>query len=410
MSYLDDLREYTYTSPSGSVHRVEFDDLNRGVDPKVAVMEPPQQSRAEVQNLGSGGIRIPMNFYVSGMDYNVRADALFEALMEPTDSRRPGTLQHPRWGDILVSVVSGPFQAERFVEGMGQATFTGEFIRIDRETKFPGTSTDAGGQLQADADAAADQSAAGYTANGAPGTPGETVAVTAGSTNFLTATGDALRGMASSADDLGSQFEADLATALASVDALVADPADLASSVMALVRAPAVAALTVGDKIRSYQTLMTSSASLTTNTYAECELMLLTLGAVSVGACEASLSGDLGNRGAAVDASDLIDQILTQLREAIEAAELTGWRPDGDTVAALETALSTARARLLSSSFDLKTERRKPLPSAMDPNTAVKTLYGTWSEDTLDQFIKDNDLADDEFFGIPAGREVVWYA
>ena len=50
------------------------------------------------------------------------------------------------------------------------------------------------------------------------------------------------------------------------------------------------------------------------------------------------------------------------------------------------------------------------LPWSMSPNDAVKFLYGTWSDALLVQFIADNDLEDDEFFMIPAGREVVWYA
>src|SRR6185436_6254509 len=173
--------------------------------------------------------------------------------------------------------------------------------------------------------------------------------------------------------------------------------------VLALIRAPASALLQVNDKINSYKTIANGMVSLTVNSYAECELLFLGIGAVAVASCEATLSGDLGNRGDAVDASDNIDAILAQIRALLEAAEATGWTCDGDTWAGIEDLMSTCRSRLLNASFDLKAERRKALPSAMDPHSAVKALYGTWSDELVDQFGRDNDLADDEWFMIPAG-------
>lgn len=411
MSYLDDLRECRYTAPSGASFALQFDDLSRSTEPKAALLDPPQQSRTEVQNLGFSGVRFPMSFYLSGPEYHTVADDLFDALMEPTDTRRPGTLQHPRWGDVLVAVVSGPSQVEGFVENMGQAVFTVEFITVDREAKFPDSSADAGGIVQAGADDCAAASEANYGANGVPENPAETARVGQNTTNFLTQTGDALRGLASSAQDLGAQFSADLNTALSTVDDLVADPLALASSILALVRAPAQAVLEINAKIESYKTIANGMVSLTVNSFAECELLFLGMGAVAVASCEASLSGlDFGNRGDAVDASDNIDAILAQLRALLEAAETTGWVCDGDTWAGIEDLMSTCRSRLLNASFDLKAERRKALPSAMDPHSAVKALYGTWSDELVDQFGLDNDLADDEWFMIPAGRMVVWYA
>lgn len=410
MSFLDDLRTCTYVSPSGKSFDLQFDELSRSTNQKTAVLEPPQQSRAEVQSLGFEAIRLPMAFYVSGENYHTEADALFVALTERTDSSSPGTLKHPRWGDILVALSSGPSQVEGFVDNLGFASFSVEFIRLDRMAKFPATSTDAGGQIQADSDAAAAASQDAYAANGAPTTPGETALVTRGSEDFLTATGNALRGMASAASDFGAQFEADLATALGSLDSLVSAPVELAATILGLVRKPANAALAIDAKLSAYNDLVSSMVTMTVASYAECELLFLSSGAVACAATEASLEGTLTTRSDAINAAEWLDVIAAALRSLLELAEATGWRADGDAVARQEDLLSKARARLLESSFDLKTQRSKPLPWAMDPNTAVKTLYGVWSDDLLTQFGADNDLADDEWFMIPAGRVVVWYA
>lgn len=409
MSYLDDLRTCRYTSPSGKVFDLQFDEVVREGGKKLSVNEPPQQDRAEIQDLGNLGIRLPMTLYFSGQEYHTDADAFYLALSERYSQDAPATMSHPRWGDILVCPTTWT-QTEGFVEGMGRATFAVEFIRVDRTAKFPTTGNDAGAQLQADVDAAASSATDGYAANGTPETPGDIATVTAKSSDLFTVIGDTLRGLASGAEDLGAQFEADLATALGSVDALVADPATLAEAVMSLARAPAVAVMGIGDKVRSYQTLVESIGLSTVNTYAEAELMLMSLAGGCAGACEATLTGDLGTRADAVESADLIDEILETLRLTLEAAQEIGWAPEADTVAALEEMLARARARLLEASFSLKVERRLILSGSSDPCSMVKKLYGTFSDTLLEQFILDNDLSDDEFFMIPMGREVVWYA
>lgn len=411
MSYLDTLRPCKYTSPSGQTFDLMFEELSRDGSKKLQVNEPPQQDRAEVTDLGNSGIRLPMTLYISGMDYTATSDAFFVALSERYTQAKPATLSHPRWGDILVCPTSWT-QVESFVDGMGQAVFTVEFIRVDREAKFPATGTDAAGQLQADIDAATSASQSAYTENGVPSTPGDIANVTAKSSDLFTDLGTSLSGMASAASDLGAQFQADLATALASVDALVAAPEDLALAVMSLARAPADALIAVSDKVRGYQTMLDTLTLGTVASYAEAELLLLGLCASATGASEATLSGDLGTRGDAVESSDLLDAMLAQIIAAIEAAEAVqvGWAPDAQTVSLVQDMVSTARARLLEESFSLKTERRTELPASMDPNSAVFFLYGRWSDDLLTQFGKDNDLQDDEWFMLPARYVAVWYA
>lgn len=410
MSYLDALRTCKYTSPSGKSFSLSFDEVSREGGKKLSVNEPPQQDRAEVQDLGNLGIRLPMTLYIAGQDYHTDADAFYLALSERYSADSPATLQHPRWGDILVCPTTWT-QTEGFVEGMGQAVFSVEFIRVDRTAKFPATANDAGAQLQADIDAAAEAGTGAYTENGTPTTPGDIATVTAKSTDLFTAIGDSLRGMASSAEDLGAQFEADLATALGSVDALVADPVTLAEAVMSLARAPAQAVIAIGDKVREYQTLVDTIGLTTAASYAEAELVLLALCGGCAGASEATLSGDLGTRSDAVESADLIGDITDAMRLALERAQADlGWAPDADTVAKLEDMLSTARARLLDASFSLKVERHYVTSGPIDPISLMRQLTGGFSDSALDQAVKDNDLSDEEFFLLPPGFDWVWYA
>ena len=410
MSYLDDLRECRYTSPSGALFFLQFDDVSRDGGKKAVVHELPQQDRVEVQDLGNLGIKFPMTLYFSGQDYHTTADSFFVALSEKYTADNPGVLRHPRWGDILVCPITWN-QSEGFVDGLGQAVFTVEFARVDRTTKFPTGGVDSASQLAADADAAAASSATAYTTNGAPTTPGEVAAVTSTSGNLFTSIGYALRGIASSAEDLGAQFDADLATTLGSVDALVADPASLADALLTLARKPAEAVVAIADKVTQYRTMIDSMATNLATSYAEAELVLMGVTAGCIGATDATLSGDLSTRADAVDASEDIDAIMAAFNALLEAQNSSlGWLPDPQTVADTMEMLSTCRARLLEASFSLKVERHYTVPGPVDLISLIKMLTGTFSDSALDQAVKDNDLADDEFFQVPAGFDWVWYA
>lgn len=408
MSYLDDLRTMTYTSPSGKSFVLGFDDVARTGGKKSAIVEPPQQNRAVVQDLGNKGIRFSLSVYISGMDYHTTADAFFVALSEPCDSDSPATLSHPRWGDILVCPEGDFSQVESFVAGMGQAVFTFDLVRVDRSAKFPGLATDAGSQLAADSEAAkATAKAAALSADG----PQSAAQMTANTLKCLTDVSDALRGGASQVDDIGTQFEAALVTIEATVDDLVTSGPDLAEALTNLIVLPSSAAISVTEKVASLALFCPMLASQIIDSPAALSLLAVTASATSAATAEATLTGDLENQQDAIDAADKVDIIISAIRAAIEAAEArVGELADRDTVDSALSLLSSTRARLIEKSFDLKSARVTVLPVSMDPDTAVKLLYGTWSDDLLTSFIADNDLEDDEFFMLPAGFEAVWYA
>jgi prophage DNA circulation protein len=388
MSYLDDLRECTYTSPSGKAFTLQFDEVSRTGGKKLAVHDLPQQDRAEAQDLGNQAKRFPMTLYISGMDYHKTADDFDLALGEHYDGDTPGVLGHPRWGDILVVPSDQWTQTENFVDGMGQAVFSVEFLTVTRDKKFPTSSTDAAGALRSASSAAAASSASAYTDNGAPATIGEVTAVTATLGNLFTAIGDSLRGIASSAEDIGAQFDADLATAIGSVDALVSAPADLADALLTLARKPAEAVVAIADKVSQYRTMIDSMAGNLAGSYAEAEIVLMGVTAGCIGATDATLSGDLSTRADAVDASEDIDAIMAAFNALLEAQNTAlGWLPDPQTVADMMEILSTCRARLLEASFSLKVERHYTVPGPVDPISLIKMLTGTFSDDALDQAV-----------------------
>lgn len=408
MSYLDDLRTMTYTSPSGASFELVFDDVNRTGGKKSVIIEPPQQSRAVVQDLGNKGVRFSVTVYIVGMDYHTTADEFFTALSEPCDSDNPATWSHPRWGDILVCPEGDFSQAESFVDGMGQAVFSFDLVRVDRSAKFPTLKTDSGSKVKALTAAAKAATIAGAKSAFDPSTAARAIS----NVRFvITNAVDSLRGVASQVADIGTEFDA-LVTTLTSVDvALVSAGSDLASSLISLITIISPADVPVSEKVLALSEFANSLTGIDVDSEVALSTLSVTSSAVAIATADSILVGHIATRQDAIDSSNQIDSMLLFLQSIIETAESgVGAVADRDTVDALTTALSEARSRLLEQSFSLRAARVTVLPVSVDPNTAVKLLYGTWSDDLLDRFVADNDLQGEEFFLLPPGFEAVWYA
>jgi hypothetical protein len=117
--------------------------------------------------------------------------------------------------------------------------------------------------------------------------------------------------------------------------------------------------------------------------------------------------------GAAAAIKTLLDDL--QAWNDLNYAEITpdyledGATDTGDGLEDLQDLVNSVIGLLVSKSFDALTEMRKPLESDRTPYDLCFELYGTAINDVLDVFIESNDLAGDEIFLIPKGREIVWY-
>ncbi len=133
MSYLDRLRTAKYIAPSGSIFIFKFNDLKRSGGKKAPIQEFPQQNEADVKDLGNLADRYPVELFFTGADYDQIADSFKEALAE----KGPATLLHPRWGDLSVLPLTY-IQSEGFVDGMRQARFSIDFVRV-ADVEYPTT-------------------------------------------------------------------------------------------------------------------------------------------------------------------------------------------------------------------------------------------------------------------------------
>lgn len=397
MPYLDRLRECAYTDPSGTTHKLLFDELTREIPKKVAIFSLPQQDRVETQDLGADGIDYPMDLYITGPDYDTAADAFMAGLA----LKGPGILSHPRWGDINVQVTGTPVQSESFVDGMGRAMFQVTFKHIEQQAKFPETSVNAESTIKTAADSSASTLVSAFLG---PKTANDIAIVSAQAVNFFNKLKNILAASASIDDEVAAALESGLTQAIDAIDSLVDNPTDLAQTVTDLSRIPASTSGSISDKIGAYSTLFNSLTTDYSNGVASNPRFLTTtLSATAIAMSESAAYGTLKNREDAIAASDTVAELLAYYQSVMDEAG-----PDGDTILQVIDLLTTAQAYLLESSFGLKTARRKILENNSDPLTETFALYGT--VEMLDQFCKDNMLQEDEFFLLPMGREVIWYA
>ncbi len=102
---------------------------------KLVTHEYPNTGRRFVEDLGDLQETFTINGFVTGIDYNVKRDALIAALKSPDR----GELVHPMFG--VVTVVAKPYTLSEVMTEFGVAKFTMVFEKSDEST-FPGISGD----------------------------------------------------------------------------------------------------------------------------------------------------------------------------------------------------------------------------------------------------------------------------
>lgn len=413
MAYADRLRGAAYTSPSGTRFELQFDDLERSGGKKASVHEFPQRDDVEVQDLGNAAERYPMSAYFTGDDYDQRADAFKAALGESG----PGTLHHPRWGDIPVFIM-GWTQSEKFVDGLGRADFKLDFIKVKPATEievFPVTEV-----AQADAiTAITDESIASVTAEAAEAfAPINAADVTACQEIESTVNAAAVENLEAivAQDPKKATTFRDISRGIENgIDSIAASPLKVFQDVAAIMKLPAQLITKITGKIEAYRSLIVATLESIPRSYAQALAQAQALYCALGGVLSATTVGTLASRSEAIAAAEAAEELAATVAEAIEGYEATveGYRADPEIASAMAEAAAVAKASLIERAYSLRAERRVVLATDRTPLDFIASVTADLSaglEGPLDEFIEANGLHGAELLLIPAGREVVYYA
>jgi len=402
LSYLDRLREGKYTSPSGKIFLFQFDDLGRTDGKKSAVHEIPQTDLSIVQDLGCKTTGYKIDLYFSGVDYDETADAFRDALRESG----PGTLAHPRWGDLPVLAVSFD-QNERFVEGMGRADFSVEFIHAPKVCLSSSAITSAA-VASAGAIARA-ASKASYIQKAVQATLADFAEVKNRVRSTLRTVRRTTARIIGGISTISQTINAQILSITADLDALLASPAEFAAAIDTLIAACAEAPIYIVDKVTTYYDIIAGTTETAPVTEAQAQVAVLVVSAATASAIQSSTTGTLESRAEAISAHDTLATLYESARSAIEAAEAaSGIVADPETMQAMAAAYAQAAAYLLAASYNLRIERRTTLTGEATPLELVYRFYKNL--DRLDEFERQNNLEGDALLIVPTGREVRYYA
>ncbi|KKL23760.1 hypothetical protein LCGC14_2422150, partial [marine sediment metagenome] len=250
MSYLDRLRTAKYTSPSGSEFAFKFNDLKRSSSKKAAVHELPQQDDPSVQDLGNTAVRFAIEAFFSGENYDQVADSFWDALAE----KGPGVLQHPRWGDLSVLPLTYA-QSEGFVDGMRQARFEIEFVRVG-EIAYPTTIVQTEASIEDSLDTAGEATGEAFGAQFDPESAADTAAAKDTIGDSLAAFSENISGIIAENEKLSEEIKRLTAEIENTLDTLILDPIVMAQSYVHLFRTPGRMATSITKKIDGYGAML----------------------------------------------------------------------------------------------------------------------------------------------------------
>lgn len=403
MSYLDRLRKGKYTSPSGKEFDFFFTELSRSGSKKSATLEVPQSDFAVVQDHGCKAIDFPLSIFFDGADYDQIADEFYAALRE----HGPGVLAHPRWGDVKVLATSFT-QSEKFVDGMGRAEFSVDFVHAPNENMLSTTAITASAVASA---ASASIESANAVVGAKFGNPvlRDLAECRSRLLKSIRSTKTRLIQLTGTVREVAQKINAASVSFEANIDTLINSPGELASAFAEVISAAAGTEIGISEKVSAFGDLLTSAITENPTTASQAIITEMIVSTVLAASVESASTGSIYSRDDAIGIHNQIADIFERSRLVIEAAEKSsGYAADPETQALLAKAATNALAYLLASSYDLRMERRVSLDGAATPLELVYRFYK--DVDRLDEFCDQNHLEGDLLFIVPAGQEVRYYA
>jgi len=413
---LDDLQQGSYKSPSGQVVTFDYEDIESSVDKKTSVFESAVGNGTYVQSNGRTSGRFPMRCYLSGRDYKAKAEAFLSAVLEDGE----GVLTHPVFGDITVVPVGQVTRIDPLKSGAGQVVYDVEFY----ETVGLQIG-ETGGNAQV-FDSLMEASAVDFSNKVQLTDPVDKASFRNKLKSALKKMSDAIKKASGAVAKVNEAIEDSGDSINRGMDTLLGEPLALARQTQLLIGEPRRQASLTNSKALAYQNLArdiftgtlaepSKYAKETINIFHLNKMMAQSyLGNTAMLLAE---STDYLTKADYINAADKLLALREDYQawhddnfESLEVSTISEANTDtGDGLAELNQLISSVASGLITRSFEAKTERREPLASDRTPLDLCYELYGTTTFDVLDHFTSMNELAGDEFFLIPKGREIVWH-
>lgn len=407
-----------YQSPSGDKIPFDFEDVSSGYDTRSAPFESATGDGTYVQPGGHSSARLPMRAFFHGEGYDTRAEAFLKAVLE----RGEGVLTHPQYRKpINVVPVGNIDRFDGYKSGTNQTIFTLTFFETT------GLLLGAKKDLQQSFDSLLDASAADFANNIRVSDPVDKTSFI----NQVKAVAKAIEvGMkrASQGLEAATQGVEDIGDSInRGIDILIGAPLTMARQIQILIGEPARQAESVKAKLAGYNDLAASifgSADAEQSSYSNESINNLHLNLL----VSRTITGNYATLAEAGSSEYVTKADYIEQAEALQALldNYQAWSDNnfqaigvnyidqpstdvGGGVLDLQELVALAISRLITGSFDAKSQVSFFLDSERTPLDLCFNLYGTADNDTFDLFKLSNNIVGDEHFLIPKGRQVVYY-
>lgn len=413
MTFLDRLEPFQYESPKKKLFTLQFDNVVRSGGKKIGINEFPNQNITNEQELGNIANRFPVNCYLTGNDYDREADRFWKALEE----NGVGKLDHPRWGSYDVIPITYT-QTEEFVDGIGRANFTIEFIRYYPESKGFFAFLSAPFEIIELVIGAIDSVLSVATAVRRLGRGIQRQIGTARSevNRIKGRTSDTLgsfkkqnKNFGVRAKELRNRINETQKSIERNIESLAQDPARLVSQMIVLFRLPALVTSSIRAKVEGYRDLLTSLQGQLTATGAtfseyEATIQSCVCTAASIALVESSLEGEVQTRNESVSIADTLYESSLQLKTIYDSCEAFGGNVDYSIYKEIQKTITICQKLIIDRAINLPSERSVVLDGEISP---LKFCYETLGNALLvDSFIDYNRLSGNEILLMPPGKTV----
>lgn len=413
------LVEAAFTSPSGVRHTFDFEDVSREGDARGTMHEFPSVKGGYGQRMNEGPRRLPVTAFFAGRNYDARADAFFEAVLEDGIGR----LEHPRYGSCDVVVLGMVSQRDDLKTTSNQSVVEVTFWKTTGAI-YPSTGLDLPNLMAL--------SLSNFNAAAALNfskvmklksvVARARMAVSGG--GILATIRGGLREVVGTSRSISSTFNSGNSAILGGMDLLLGSPLRLGNLLLQMIQAPGRAIGRITGRLEAYadtaQTLIDRFSKLGASNGGAIELEqiaaandyhttdLVVQGCVS-GSAVACANHEFSTRAEAIAAAAAL---VEQLDQAVAWRDVRGAEigeiDTGESYQALQELVALTSSYLVQLSFTLLPERSIVTDRARTIIDLCAELYGE-VDGKLDFLISSNKLAGTEIIEIPAGRRIVYY-
>jgi prophage DNA circulation protein len=413
MPWQDRLKPCTYTSPSGAVFNLQYEDVSQSLKKKTTTFEFVGTNDVYVQDNGVGARTIPLTIYFSGEDHDLQANDFFEAIAESG----AGQLQHPVYGLQTVNPVGDPSRSDRLKTGANESAFDITFV-VTITNLYPASQSNIKANAQSASDAFNNATAEEYDELITLNTESERQTLIGDSQDLLGTYKEGLQDLTNGQADLQRDFNDIHGSINDGIDLLVGQPLTLAFQSIQLVKSVSNAAALIEDRLDAYGNLLddlTNDDKTVAPTYdfvANNRLATQNLYAsATVSAMnDAMVSTDFKTRDEALEASVKVTDYFAQYMAWKERNYAALDQLDtGEGYVSLQEQTALTASLLIDVSLDLKRQRTIILDRDMFVIDFAYQYFGSTDNATVEEVIKLNGLDNSEIWVIPKNRLMKFY-